>query len=429
MVLLYLMEHWVKLNGGQIIVAHVNHELRQQSDQEQSFLEQYCQRHQLQLIVTHWPKSQHPTYGIETAAREFRYAFFEQVINQFQADGLMTAHHQNDQAETFLMKLTRGGQLGQLLGIRWQRRFHDAWLWRPLLNLSKAQLTNFAKSHQIRWFEDVTNQDLSISRNRFRHRIVPALEAENERFLEHLTDYQNQLSDIITVANEAVDHVVSGQSVLKIEQLEKHSMAWQQLALQRWLERVHQVTNLTRHQLEQIHQLVMNSQKPQAIYDLGDQRLLQKQYGCLSVVTEQIVQSRNHDVLPDVSVLKLNHWYNWGGESLIGVFADAYYHDMQIEKIGDSQVDLWIAPTDFPLALRKWHPGDQIRIKGGHHQSVSRVLINQKVDRGDRAEQSVIVDQQDNILWITGRKAAWLERPADFKSQWRRVWLVMRATK
>lgn len=148
MVLLDLLQGLPPALRPHLIVAHVNHELREQSVEEEAYIKQYCKEHGLQLALYHWPRKDHPTTGIENAARQVRYRFFTDVMKEEGAAVLVTAHHENDLAETMLMKLTRGGQLPQLLGICDQRPFASGKLVRPLLPFSKEQLISYAKARK-----------------------------------------------------------------------------------------------------------------------------------------------------------------------------------------------------------------------------------------------------------------------------------------
>lgn len=95
---------------------------------------------------------------------------------------LLTAHHADDQAETVLMKLIRGGQLTQLQGILPEQPFAAGKLVRPLLPFSKEQIRTYAHEQQLTWYEDATNQNNDVLRNRIRHQVIPALKQENPAF-------------------------------------------------------------------------------------------------------------------------------------------------------------------------------------------------------------------------------------------------------
>ncbi|WP_054658686.1 tRNA lysidine(34) synthetase TilS [Apilactobacillus ozensis] len=108
----------------------------------------------------------------------------------------MTAHHANDQAETVLMKLIRGNYIASLSGIDVERNFYQGHLVRPLLNFDKPSIKQFAIDNQITWFEDATNKDLDVQRNRFRNVILPLMQQENKNAVEHIGQFTSELSDL-----------------------------------------------------------------------------------------------------------------------------------------------------------------------------------------------------------------------------------------
>lgn len=137
------------------------------------------------------------------------------------------------------MKLVRGGQLNQLVGIEAVRSFAGGRLVRPLLPFSKQQLRAYVVAKGIRWYEDATNQDLTISRNRYRYQLLPALEKENPRLLQHLASYHQQLAALLAWQNQEVQ----AQLAQVAEGNQLHLTSWeelpevaQRLVLQHWLE-------------------------------------------------------------------------------------------------------------------------------------------------------------------------------------------------
>ena len=84
---------------------------------------------------------------------------------------------------------------------------------------------------------------------------------------------------------------------------------------------------------------------------------------------------------------------------------------------------MWLSPDQLPLTLRPWQPGDRLRLKGGGHQSVHRVLIDRKVNAGDRGSQLVLVDARGTVVWLIGRKWSWFDRPADYRQRWQRLFI------
>src|SRR5699024_2754716 len=130
------------------------------ADREEQFVKQLASRYRVPFYSFIWEKAAHPDSGIEEAARNIRYSFFEQLMEQNKMNVLMTAHHQDDQVETILMKLTRGSTLAQLTGIAFSQSFSEGELVRPLLGFSKQMLYDLAKEQQWEFLEDSTNFEL-----------------------------------------------------------------------------------------------------------------------------------------------------------------------------------------------------------------------------------------------------------------------------
>lgn len=415
MVLLDLLQRLPTSYRPQIIVAHMNHELRAQSQLEEQFIQQYCKQHDLPLEIAHWPKAQHPQNGVENAARQARYRFFKQVLEKYSAEYLVTAHHQNDLAETMLMKLTRGGQIDQLVGIRDQRPFGKSKLVRPLLPFSKKSIRDYAQGHHLKWYEDETNNDLDIQRNRYRHEIIPLLEKENPQVLSHLTHYHQQLSELLAWRDQEVGQrlqvIVSAEGKLNVAGLLESNRFLQKGLLRQWLSNQH-VHDVKEQQLSELLQILANSNKPQQTVLLPHQYKLERNYSVCVIkkVNNQINALQN----PREHVIELGQWYQVDKTSMIAVSTEkAFFAD---EKKLSLQ---WLALDQFPLRIRKWQKGDHIRLKGGQHQLVKRVLINQKVPQDQRDQQQVLIDAHGEVIWLINRKWSWFERPTDYQQAWR----------
>lgn len=402
MVLLDVMQQLV--DRRRLIVAHVNHELRKQSQQEEAFLKSYCQKHQLKLAVRHWPIKEHPQTGIEDAARTMRYHFFAQTMHAHQADFLLTAHHANDQAETMLMKMVRGGQLTALAGIEDERPFAGKTLLRPLLTIPKDRLYEYANMHQLTWFEDNTNQDLALTRNRFRNLIVPAMIKENPRFLAHMTAWHEQLSDLLTFSQNSLAQLLAQMTTANQLQLAKYRQQPQssrRLLMLQWLKN-QAVYDLTRSQIRQIDQLLNDDKKPQQIMQLPNEHWLVKEYDVcwLKNAAKKVDNSQKKSA----AVVELGQWHEINDELTFGVFSKD-----QLPKDAIVLARFKLPPDALPLRLRGWQKDDRLRLKSGGHQKVRRVLINDKVPQPQRQEQLVLTTAAETVLWVVGHKFAWLD--------------------
>lgn len=170
--LLDLAEHGDFTVAG---VAHLNHALRLSADRDEAFCLGFAARVGLPITVERADIPAHAAaHGLsrEDAARRLRYGFLERAATSLAAARIAVGHTQDDQAETFLLKLMRGAGLTGLGGI-YPRRDRVI---RPLLDVARADLRAYLQQLGERWVEDETNEDLSIPRNRVRHRVLPELD-------------------------------------------------------------------------------------------------------------------------------------------------------------------------------------------------------------------------------------------------------------
>lgn len=390
-----------------LTVLHVNHELRDESIHEAAFLTKYCDEHQIDLIKINWKLADHPTTGVENAGREFRYAFFNQEANRLGIDKILTAHHQNDQAETILMKLTRGGALAELTGIQFDRSFKSHQLIRPFLSTSKQQLRHYATTHQLTWFEDVTNNDLSITRNRYRHQALPWLQQQNPRALDHITDYAAQLERTLSdleglmqpIMAQITTKIDDNQWRVSLTELTKSPLAATSSWIRYLLEKMAQVPDVKETQVLAIWQLVVNDNKTTGYIQLTDDWQAVREYDYLKI-TKMTKQSRSEDKPVSDFMVKLNQWFPiWSGE-LFGVF-ETPQSGAQLTYAG--QINL--KANQLPLWLRLAAKQDKLALKTGH-QSLRRLLINQKVARDERPNVQVLVTNDDQVVAVPGVKTA-----------------------
>ncbi len=197
-----LLDMASRLHGVEVCVAHVDHQLREDSDHETILLKRYCQQRRLPLYVRKWPISEHPETGIEAAARQVRYDFFRKVAGKQGCDYLLTAHHGDDLAENLLLKLLRSGNVQEMTSLAEVSRYHNICVLRPLLSWSKDALADYDRSHNIQYIFDETNGEDITLRNRLRHHVMPLLKRESPHLLDNVHRFADSVADL-TQAQEA----------------------------------------------------------------------------------------------------------------------------------------------------------------------------------------------------------------------------------
>jgi tRNA(Ile)-lysidine synthase len=160
----------------QLHVAHFNHRLRPESDEDAKWLEDYCRRKGV-ACISGVSECSSPKTHVETRARAARYAFLGSVARRVAARWIAVAHTANDQAETVLHHVLRGTGLKGAAGIPMTRRLRTgARLIRPCLMLTRHELLECLEEQGISFRNDSSNDDLRFTRNRLRHRLLPFIE-------------------------------------------------------------------------------------------------------------------------------------------------------------------------------------------------------------------------------------------------------------
>ncbi|MFT8425510.1 MAG: tRNA lysidine(34) synthetase TilS [Liquorilactobacillus sp.] len=411
MVLLDLLSELPESVRPVIEVAYVDHKLRQESQAETSFIRNFCKKRHIKLHCREWETEIHPNVGIESAARTFRYKFFADIMEKTGIKTLLTAHHADDQAETFLMKLVRGGNIQQLQGIRVTRRFADGYLVRLLLNYSKDEIREYARKRDLIYFEDATNRSNDYLRNRVRHLLVPKMKDENSKFLEHVQSYEHQLSLLLCATEEQVDNYLVemqiNETAFSVDFWLSLSKSWRTLVIRKLLEKYSR--KLNEDSLNQIESFLGNSQKPQGSIKIGMHEFLIKKYNLFYFDNKYQIK----DEIQNKYRLKLDTWVFLNEKEEIGVF-----FNKKPEILATDQVFYFSDSQLLPLTIRHRNQGDRIHTKVGT-QKLKKILIDDKIPQDIRAKIWIVVTTENLVLWVPSVKRSDLsESPVNDKMQY-----------
>ncbi|MEE6727815.1 tRNA lysidine(34) synthetase TilS [Pediococcus acidilactici] len=388
----------------QLIIAHVNHQLRPQSMQEEEFLRQWCANRQLKLETTKWPQDQHPDTGVEAAARRFRYDFFAKVMYQYHASTLLTAHNATEQAESFVMQMIRGGWLSQLRGIPEERNFASGRLVRPFLKISKPTLVALAQQNHLTWFEDETNQQNDFLRNRVRNQILPALQAENPRVIEHIGQYQSEIAEetqlIAEISHQKLDELRQGNQY-RLSEFKAQTRSWQKQLIKQLTNEVCPEVAIGQNKLDEVLEFINQTNLAQGAIDLGNGYILEITYDLLQIIKKKTVKSEQ----AKKRMVTLNKWLTLDERTQFRL------SDQPVTEPAAGAMILSSNQLKQPLFVRQATPEDRLRLKNGKYKSVRRELIDQKIPRELRADFWAVVDGDQRVLWVLGLRQAWLAEP------------------
>ena len=168
-VLLHVMKNIID-EKSQIRAIHINHNIVDNSKVWTKTCKSICKNFGIDIEIISLEVT-HKGYGLEAAARDERYEKLKEKL--YENEYLLTAHHEEDQMETVFLRMARGTGLDGLQGINEKYSFGEGIIFRPMLEVSKTSVMDYAKEHQLKWVEDSSNQDTHFDRNFLRKKIIP----------------------------------------------------------------------------------------------------------------------------------------------------------------------------------------------------------------------------------------------------------------
>ena len=187
---------------AKIVVAHVNHMLRREANEEEQYVKKYCAKNGIDFYaksidVKHLAHTN--KIGTEEAGRLARYQFFDEVLNKTGATKIAVAHNKNDKVETVLLHVLRGSGMAGLKGIEARRGN----IIRPLLDCERIEIERYCEEHQLEPRMDQTNFENQYGRNKIRNVLIPYIQKE---FNPNIIKTMDRLSDIITIEDEYIEN-------------------------------------------------------------------------------------------------------------------------------------------------------------------------------------------------------------------------------
>ncbi len=224
-----------RLPAERLCAVHVNHGLSPAADEWSEHCLAVCHKLDIPCRILHVDASPGKGESPEAAARNSRYRAIAFLLES--TDGLLTAHHQDDQAETVLLQLLRGsGPRGLAAMPRWDL-FGAAWRGRPLLDFSRSDLQSYARTGRLEWVEDESNYDTGIERNFLRHEVIPLLRSHwpaLERTLSRVATHCAEAANLLDHLAEQ-DYVTGPEGELNINHLKMLDAARQRNLLRYWI--------------------------------------------------------------------------------------------------------------------------------------------------------------------------------------------------
>ena len=386
----------VEVNDFQLIVAHVNHNLRDDSESDEKFVKDLSKKLDLPFYSKSLkPDSREKKYSLEEWARLERYYFLKDVLKKQKGDWIMTAHHANDQSETILMNLSRKSGIAGLRGIARQKNK----ILRPMINISKKEIIDFSNRIKLSFKEDKSNLDKRIPRNFFRHKILKPWENRFPEVIDSIlksANYFNEWSD-------GLDNLISRFIIPSLKNSNN--------TIEIPIDFLNTLPSIVRIRLIRLLSLSFDDQWSKHSV------VMLKQFLSKSSTGDTFVLENGWRLLYDRNLIKIQNNKNSTNDIPVKLKIDTpiiynrYKYELNLEdqnikdiKKNNYEVVDWEKLIDRKLEIRCWKEGDVFQplgMKG--HQKVSDFLINEKVDCLEKESQSVLTADGE-IIWVCGKR-------------------------
>jgi tRNA(Ile)-lysidine synthase len=381
-------------------LAHYNFNLRgNESDADEDFVLDLGEQLNVEVFVQNFDTeayAEENKCSIQMAARELRYDWFSELAKQLNFDYILTAHHADDNLETFLINFTRGTGLNGLTGIP-ELNGNIA---RPLLLFSRETIEAYAKSENIVWREDSSNSSRKYLRNKLRHEVIPILKEINPNVLDSFQNTLSNLKETEAIVNQSIKDFLS-KAILKeegntityaVSEFKKQNNpkaflfeAFKECGFNEWNDVEGLLDAETgKHVASNTHKLTKHRQ------------FLILSELCHSEQSEEslLITKENRSIKTPIGILFFDE-----AEALMDNSKTIIYIDA--EKL------------NYPLELRQWQTGDifhPIGMKG--KKKVSKYLKDEKLTPSEK-ENTWVLTSENKIVWVVGRRADELFKVTD----------------
>lgn len=372
-----------------ISLAHCNFHLRGlESDADEEFVKNIGKKLALETFTTGFNTNEYASTNktsTQIAARELRYHWFQELVVKHQFEYVLTAHHADDNLETFLINLSRGTGLEGLTGIP----AINNTIVRPLLIFSREEIEQFANKNRIEWREDQSNASTKYVRNKIRHQIIPILKELNPTVLNSFQKTTANLKGSQQIINDTITQVKK-----KVISADENGITKLNIAV------IQKLSNPKAYLFELLKS-----------YDFTEWNDIEN---LLSAQSGKHVFSKTHRLLKDRDFLLLTEvpaqkklseiLITKNTKEIFDPFHLRLENVSEIQQLHENTLFLDADKLTFPLKLRKWEKGDSfypIGMQG--KKKLSKFFKDEKYSLITK-ENTWLLCSENQIVWIVGKR-------------------------
>ena len=374
--------------GLDFSIAHCNFSLRgEESDEDAKFAEALAKLLNVDFYLKKFNTiSYKENSGLSTqmAARELRYKWFDDLLINY--DCLLTAHHLDDQLETFLMNLSRGSGLGGLLGIPIMNKKKI----RPLLSFSKNQIVNYARENNISWREDSSNLSNDYLRNEIRNNVIP--------------EFKKSAPDLLKNFNKSLNYLKNSKSYIqeKINETSKKIIFDEGHQVKYDIKEILRLDNLKMYLFEFFHKFGFNQ-----LTDIENILTSQSGKQILSK-THRIVKDRDFLILEEISNMSFVSIDVGSDAAQVDTIYGSLFFNLSLnfeKSVDSSSVYVDLDKLVYPLRVEVYSKGMEFIPFGmSGKKSLSKFFKDKKLSIIDKNRSLVLVNGNNELIWVVNQR-------------------------
>ena len=385
-----VLTHLLNQLNFDISLAHCNFNLRGfESDKDEVFVKELGKKLNLKTFTTSFDTEKYASensLSTQVAARNLRYNWFDEIINEHKFDFVLTAHHADDNLETFLINLTRGTGLEGFTGIPELNKN----IARPLLIFSRDEIEKFATENNIDWREDKSNASNKYARNKIRNLVVPILKEINptlldsfQKTIENLQESQQLIDDSISgFKKKVVEKSENGNlkiDISKVQETNNPKAYLYQLLKEFGFTAWNDITNL------------LTAQSGKEVVSKTHRLIKDRDFLILSEIGKNITKNT---LLIDETIQEITNPIHLKIATI-----------SKFEKENKTIIYVDKNNISFPLTLRKWQNGDFFYPKGMQgKKKVSKYFKDEKFSTIDKENTWLLCTSSNEIIWVIGHR-------------------------
>ncbi len=372
-----------------IIVAHANFQLRgEDSNNDEKCVELYCKNNDIPLYLKKMDTKLYMNkwkMGVQETARKLRYEWFYELQKKYKLHQIITAHHQDDNVETFFINLMRGSGIKGLTGI------DSTKIVRPLLLVTKSEILAYANENNVPYCEDKSNAETVYLRNKIRLHIVPELEKINATASSKIASTVERLNEINILYEERI-----AQLKKKICTTLKHQTFINKILLKKLdyaPTLLYECIKSFGFNFDQVNQILQTDETRKIFYSSTSQLVIDKKVYILNALIENN-NTKYYEIEEATSRI--------AAEGFDIIHSTKEFNSTIINDPSHAQLDF--AMLSYPLIIRKYKQGDYFYPLGlNKKKKVHDILKNKKLTLYEK-ENTWIVCSNEHIVWVINHR-------------------------